>query len=135
MSPPSNGAPRAGTMSLAMYAHGYHPGGRGVDQPRKISTSPSAMINRLAAHTDQATQAAVRRLIPPTPRCSSLAPCVTAPLYSTTVSQGLRNALRGSLYAARRERTSENSVMAKVVVEFYFHEPRRCRSELHTSRD
>src|SRR5918994_7248785 len=77
MSPPSSGAPRPATMSMALNVHGYHPGGSGVDHPRSISTSPSAMTNTLAAHTDQATQAAVRRLIPPTPRCSSLAPSVT----------------------------------------------------------
>src|SRR5918997_6726670 len=94
MIPPSSGAPIAGTMSLAIYVHGYHPGGSGVDQPRKISSSPSAMIKRLAAHTDQATQLAVRRLIPPIPRCSSLAPSVTAPLYSTTVSQTLGQPVR-----------------------------------------
>src|SRR5918995_5158664 len=94
MSPPSSGAPRPATMSMALNVHGYHPGGSGVDHPRSISTSPSAMTNTLAAHTDQATQAAVRRLIPPTPRCSSLAPSVTAPLYSTTVSQTLGQPVR-----------------------------------------
>jgi hypothetical protein len=36
------------------------------------------------------------------------------PLYSTTISQAIRNALRGSLYEARRERTSENSVKRKL---------------------
>jgi hypothetical protein len=72
-------------MSMAMYVHGYHPGGSGVDHPRKISSSPSAIIEKLRALTDQAIQAAVRRLIPPnTPPCS-LAPSVTTPLYSTTV--------------------------------------------------
>src|SRR5918992_4030370 len=36
--------------------------------------------------SDQASQAAARRLIPPTPRPCSLAPFVTTLLYSTTVS-------------------------------------------------
>jgi hypothetical protein len=47
-------------------------------------------------HTDQASQATVRVLTAPTPRLCSLAPCVTTPLYSTTVSQALRQTLRGS---------------------------------------
>jgi hypothetical protein len=39
------------------------------------------------AASDQASQEAVRRLIPLPPcPCSSLAPAVTTPLYSTTVS-------------------------------------------------
>jgi hypothetical protein len=36
-----------------------------------------------SAHIDQATQAAVRALIPPTPRYRSFVPSVTTPLYST----------------------------------------------------
>ena len=42
----------------------------------------------------------MRRLIPLPPcPCSSLAPAVTTPLYSTTVSKALRTALGGSLDA------------------------------------
>jgi hypothetical protein len=37
----------------------------------------------------------MRRFIPPIPRLCSLAPSVTPPLYSTTVSQALRQTLRG----------------------------------------
>jgi hypothetical protein len=39
---------------------------------------------------DQANNAAVRRLVPPTPRSRWLAPSVTTLLYYTTVSQTLR---------------------------------------------
>src|SRR5918997_1448218 len=42
--------------------------------------------------SDQPTQAAVRWLIPPLLRSCSLAPSVTTPLYSTTVSRALREA-------------------------------------------
>src|SRR5829696_2311332 len=37
-------------------------------------------------------------LISPTPRPSSLVPSVTTPLYSTTVSQTLRQPLRGEVH-------------------------------------
>src|SRR5215218_396716 len=47
-----------------------------------------------SAHTDQASHAAERRLIPPLPRPCSLAPSVTTPLYSMTVSRALRQPLR-----------------------------------------
>src|SRR5918993_2258185 len=73
MSPPSIGAPRAPKRSLARYVHGYHPVGSGVDHLAKISSSPSAMSSRLAAHTDQASQVAARGLIPAD--SSTLAPC------------------------------------------------------------
>src|SRR5215217_3948640 len=53
-----------------------------------------------SAHTDQASHAAERRLIPPLPLPCSLAPSVTTPLYSTTVSRALRQTLR-----SRRSRT------------------------------
>ena len=47
-----------------------------------------------SAHSDQAIRV-VRRLVPPTPLpCCFLAPSVTTPLYSTTVSQALRQPLR-----------------------------------------
>src|SRR5215204_6507022 len=45
-----------------------------------------------STHIDHASHVvAVRRLTPPTPRPCSLAPSVTTPLYSTTVSQTLRS--------------------------------------------
>src|SRR5918995_637129 len=47
-----------------------------------------------SAHSDQASHAATRALILPSPRSCSLAPSVTAPLYKITVSRSLRKALR-----------------------------------------
>src|ERR687897_583062 len=58
-----------------------------------------------SAHSDQANHAATRALIPSTPLLCSLAPSVTILVYSTTVSQALRNALRG-LVLSREERTT-----------------------------
>src|SRR5215207_9578411 len=63
----------------------------------KSSKRPSAMSTTHTAHNDQANHAAVRRLIGLTLRPCCLAPCVTTPLYSTTVSQALRQALRQTL--------------------------------------
>src|SRR5215217_6639790 len=62
-----------------------------------------------SAHSDQASRAERRALTLPSPRPRSLAPSVTTSLYSITGPQALRNALRGSLYEARRERTSEKT--------------------------
>src|SRR3712207_5270119 len=60
------------------------------------STPPPKVANgKENAHMDHAIHMAVRCLIPPTTRSCSLAPSVTTPLYSTIVSQALRNALRG----------------------------------------
>src|SRR5688500_16541350 len=77
----------------------------GPDQARKISPRvsplrrarirPATARTTHSRHSDQASHAAVRRLIPPTPRSCSLAPSVTTPLYNTTVSQELRLTLRG----------------------------------------
>jgi hypothetical protein len=64
---------------------------------------------RESAHSDQANQAAVRRLISPIPRPCSLAPSITPPLYSTTVSQTLRQTLRSSLLLGRVKPVFEDS--------------------------
>src|SRR5215203_4100226 len=61
----------------------------------KASTTAKAASATHTAHSDHASQATVRRLIPPTPRSCLLAPSVTTPLYSATVSQTLRQPLRG----------------------------------------
>src|ERR671912_2074418 len=58
------------------------------------ATFATNMISERVA-SDQASHAAVRALIPPIPRSCSLAPSVTAPLYSTTASRALRRLLRG----------------------------------------
>ena len=56
---------------------------------------PKAANGKEIAHIDQPIQVAVRALIPPTSCLCSLAPSVTTPLYRTTVSQALRQPLRG----------------------------------------
>src|SRR5918996_1914970 len=56
---------------------------------------PKAANGKEIAHIDHAIQVAARGLIPPIPCSCSLAPSVTTPLYSTTVSQALRQTLRG----------------------------------------
>src|SRR5215211_2895824 len=47
------------------------------------------------AASDHASQEVAGMLIPLIPRACSLAPSVTTPLYSTTVSRALRQTLRG----------------------------------------
>src|SRR5918997_3231828 len=59
----------------------------------RLATASATLIR----HSDQAIQAAVRRLIPPTPRPCFLALSITIPLYSTTVFQALRQPLRGGV--------------------------------------
>jgi hypothetical protein len=86
---------------------------------RRARIGLAAASARLIKHSDQASHAAARVLILPNPRSCSLAPSATTSLYRITVSQPLRNALRGSLYEARIERTSENSVPANFA-EFSF---------------
>src|SRR5215213_8266359 len=55
-----------------------------------------AVSMKESAHTAHASQEARRWLAPPTPRPCSIAPSVTTPLYSTIVSQALRQTLRAS---------------------------------------
>src|SRR5215212_69493 len=64
------------------------------------SRNPRATIATTMVHKDHGSHAAVRRLIPPTPRLCSLTSSVTTPLYSATVSQTLRQTLRGSFSAS-----------------------------------
>src|SRR5919112_3031618 len=82
----------------------------GPDQARKISPRVSplrrARIRPATAsathsrHSDQASHAARRVLISPTPRPCSLAPSVTTPLYNTTVCQALRQTQRSRISKA-----------------------------------
>src|SRR5215218_3908435 len=51
------------------------------------------------AASDHASQEVPRELILPKPCSCSLVPDVTTPLYSSTVSYALRNALRGTSFA------------------------------------
>src|SRR3712207_4323346 len=77
----------------------------GPSQARKISARVRPLRiarNRLATastthstHSDQASTVAAWVLLPPTTRSCSLASCVTTPLYNATVSQALRQTLRG----------------------------------------
>src|SRR5215204_393751 len=71
-------------------------------------------------HSDHATHAAARRLIPPTLRLCCLDPSVTTPLYSTTVSQALRQTLRSQavseLPRMPRMRTSPITICANFAV-------------------
>ncbi len=57
----------------------------------------SAVSTKESTHSDQASRVAVRRLSPPiAPRPCSLAPSVTTPLYSTTVSKALGGVFLGT---------------------------------------
>src|SRR5215211_7068484 len=66
-----------------------------VDPIVLASAIPPTMSAMDSATSDHASQEAARVLIPRNPRPRSLAPSVTTLLYSTTVSQTLRKALRG----------------------------------------
>src|SRR5918995_2633729 len=62
------------------------PSTKGSSSVMKSSTRANVMSTTHTAQSDQANQAAARRLIPPPLRaCSLLAPSVTTPLYRTTV--------------------------------------------------
>src|SRR5215203_5785203 len=65
---------------------------------RKMKASATSAAHN--THIDQATQEEARALIRLVPRPCSLASSVTTPLYSTTVSQALRKALRGRRFRA-----------------------------------
>src|SRR5215212_5375478 len=96
--PTVGNASQSTPVSTAKPSPGLSPrssGGRGTSPVRKSSERASPMSATQTAHNDLANQAAVRPLILPTPRSSSLAPSATTPLYSTTVSQALRQPLRG----------------------------------------
>src|SRR5829696_1625577 len=68
----------------------------GIRGVRSLSSTPSSVRATENAHTDHANHAAERALILPIPRLCSLALSVTTLLYSTAVSQALRQTLRGS---------------------------------------
>src|SRR5919112_2788425 len=87
------------------------PGGRGTSTVKKSSKRASAMSATHTTHSDQATNAAVRGLIQLTPRFCSLAPYITTPLYSTTVSQALRQTLRAGVPRTISARTTDHEDM------------------------
>src|SRR5918993_1633144 len=70
------------------------PTSRGNSSVVKSSTRVSVMSTTHTANTNHANQAEARWLIGLTPRPCFLAPSVTTALYSTTVSQALRQTLR-----------------------------------------
>src|SRR5918997_3703261 len=112
------------TAMMAMWAIGGPPRARKISSRvlplRRVRIRLAAASATLIRHSDPASHAVTRALILATPRSCTLAPSVTTLLYSTTVSQALRKASRGSLYEARRERTSENAQKAKFA-EYLFH--------------
>src|SRR5215210_3235835 len=73
---------------------------------RKLKTTVRTTSSTVSAHSAQASQAA-RALIPSAPWPCPLAPSVTTPLYSTTVSK----VLPGQYYGPR-ERTYVNAMPA-----------------------
>ncbi len=65
------------------------------DKFRARRRRPSPVSTNESAHTDHASQAEVRALIPLTPRPCPLAPSATTLLYRMIISQALWEALRG----------------------------------------
>src|SRR5215211_15837 len=94
----------------------------GVDPIVRASATPPTRSATESTTSGQASQAAERVLVPPTPRpCCSLDPSVTTPLYSTTVSKALRQTLRRS-FSARVSRTPKFHLGKKQAMHAYIHE-------------
>src|SRR5215208_1245774 len=68
----------------------------GVGEFRNLNNAHTLTNVSERAHSDQASQTVGRRLLPTTPSSRSLVPSATTPLYSTTVSQALRQTLRST---------------------------------------
>src|SRR5215204_4342031 len=85
----------------------------GWERFRAKSKRANTVRVKESPQSDHASQEALRVLIPPTPRSCSFVPSVTTPLYSSTVSQSLRQPLRGGVVCELRRtpclRTSEKS--------------------------
>src|SRR5215208_242002 len=88
------------TPQLKCHPHSQRPF-KGTGGLYRASTTAEAASATQSVHTDHASHAAERRLIPPLPLPCSLVLPVTTPLYSTTVSQALRQALRRVLFLSR----------------------------------
>src|SRR5918993_2169137 len=86
------------TAMMARWAMGGPPWVRKISYRvlplRRARIRLAAASATLIRHSDQANHAATRALIPSTPLPCSLALSVTTLLYSTTVSQALRQTLR-----------------------------------------
>src|SRR5829696_10218016 len=107
------------TAMMARWAIGGPPRARKISPRvlpfRRVRIRLATASATLIRHSDPTSHAVTRALILATPRSCSLAPSVTTLLYSTTVSQALRQTLRGEV-----ERTSQNSVPA-TFAEYPFH--------------
>src|SRR4028119_2363240 len=78
-------------------------GDRVAGAPYKDMMVSAALAKNMATErpaSDQASQEAARRLIPPTPRSRSLASSVTTSLYRKNVCRALRHLLRGRRFGA-----------------------------------
>src|SRR5215211_541949 len=100
-----------------------------VELAARDNAIPPTSSTTDSAASDQASQAA-RRSILPTPRSWTFAPSVTTyPIYTTTVSQALRQALRarpsGNLSGKISENTESNPMPGQLP-----YGPRRLRQEL-----
>src|SRR5215208_3680930 len=96
---PTTGKARKGTKTNkpAIVRSAPQLTGTGAERARRRSTTLiKSMVTERAA-SDQASQATVRVRILLIPRLCSRAPSVTTPLYSTTVSQPLRQTLRAGV--------------------------------------
>src|SRR5215217_3937516 len=98
-------------VSTAKPGPGLSPGSpAGMTSPvRKSSKRASPTRATQTAHSDQANHAAVLWFIGQLPRLCCLVPSVTIPLYSATVSQTLRQTLRGSFSEPRRAEAPKDS--------------------------
>ena len=84
--------------------------GGSTDRVRKDSTTVTTNMATERPARDQASQAAARRLIPPTLRSRSLAPAVTTPLYRKNVCRTLRHPLRGRRFGANFRKPPKSEV-------------------------
>src|SRR5215210_3402376 len=72
--------------------------GNRADPARKSSTTTATNMATHRPANDHASKEAARVPIPPLLRSRPFVPSVTTPLYSTTVSQTLRQPLRGEVH-------------------------------------
>src|SRR5215218_531252 len=92
-SAPTRGKARKGKKlnTLPTAPRVFHSPGESIDRASTCKAMAATNMITERAASDQASQAAVRVLIPPVPRsCCCHAPSVTTPLYTTTVPRTLR---------------------------------------------
>src|SRR5215208_4542978 len=89
-------APTVASITMnVLLNHQAKTGVLGWERLRTTRRRLNAVSATVSVHSDQASREAARVLIPPFPYPVTLAPSVTTPLYSTTVSQTLRQTSRG----------------------------------------